>query len=218
MARLTPSLPPKSSRDAPDAREKLATKGLRAWFGENRVLHGIDLSIPELASLPSGSTVKLTFKSNWDIEWDYDYGYVLTTVDGGKNYVSHESEKGYTTSNTDPTAGNPNQNTCQAKYDNGITGSSGSYDEQVQRAADGLRRLSEFGDKHGLYVIVDHGNGLQTLYAHLSSLAIEKGATVARGDTLGIAGATGNSRGVHLHFEVYKDGKRVDPMNYLPQE
>ncbi|GEP35219.1 hypothetical protein NSZ01_29870 [Nocardioides szechwanensis] len=87
----------------------------------------LDLSIPQLATLPTGSTVQLTFKSNWDIEWDYDYGYVLTTVDGGKNYVSHESEKGYTTSNTDPTAGNPNQNTCQAKYDNGITGTSGSY-------------------------------------------------------------------------------------------
>lgn len=100
----------------------------------------LDLSIPELASLPSGSTVKLTFKSNWDIEWDYDYGYVLTTVDGGKNYVSHPSDNGYTTSNTDPTAGNPNQNTCQAKYDNGITGSSGSYEAGTQ-ASD--RKLGE---------------------------------------------------------------------------
>ncbi|MDO9495646.1 MAG: PKD domain-containing protein, partial [Nocardioides sp.] len=88
----------------------------------------LDFSIPELAGLPTGSTVKLTFKSNWDIEWDYDYGFVLTTVDGGKTYESHASENGYTTSNTDPTAGNPNQNTCQAQYDNGITGTSGSYE------------------------------------------------------------------------------------------
>lgn len=89
--------------------------------------HNLDLSIPQLAGLPAGSTVKLTFKSSWDIEWDYDYGYVLTTTDGGKTYTSHASENGYTTSNTDPLAGNPNQNTCQATYDNGLTGTSGSY-------------------------------------------------------------------------------------------
>ena len=71
---------------------------------------------------------------------------------------------------------------------------------------------------YGNYVIVDHGNGLQTLYAHLSSISVRKGEPVGRGQTLGIAGNTGNSRGVHLHFEVYRDGKRVDPMLYLPGE
>ena len=50
----------------------------------------------------------------WDIEWDFDYGYVLTTTDGGETYTSHASENGYTTSNTDPLAGNPNANACQA--------------------------------------------------------------------------------------------------------
>ncbi|GAA4705314.1 PKD domain-containing protein [Nocardioides conyzicola] len=89
--------------------------------------HNLDISIPQLASLPAGSTVNLSFKSNWDIEWDFDYGYVLTTTDGGQTYTSHPSANGYTTSNTDPLAGNPNQNTCQATYDNGITGTSGSY-------------------------------------------------------------------------------------------
>ncbi|MBB6627962.1 immune inhibitor A [Nocardioides sp. KIGAM211] len=89
--------------------------------------HNLDVSIPKLATLPAGSTVNLSFKSNWDIEWDFDYGYVLTTTDGGKTYTSHKSDNGYTTSNTDPLAGNPNQNTCQQTYDNGITGTSGSY-------------------------------------------------------------------------------------------
>ncbi len=89
--------------------------------------HNFDLSIPALADLPADSTVELSLKSNWDIEWDYDYGYVLTTTDGGQTYASHESENGYTTSNTDPLSGNPNQNTCQTRYDNGLTGSSGSY-------------------------------------------------------------------------------------------
>ena len=62
---------------------------------------------------PRAAPSTLSFKSSWDIEWDYDYGYVLTTTDGGKTYTSHASENGYTTSNTDPTAGNPNQNACQ---------------------------------------------------------------------------------------------------------
>ncbi len=52
---------------------------------------------------------------------------MLTTTDGGETYTSNPSENGYTTSNTDPLAGNPNQNACQAKYDNGLTGTSGSY-------------------------------------------------------------------------------------------
>ncbi|GAB6984477.1 PKD domain-containing protein [Nocardioides pyridinolyticus] len=103
--------------------------------------HNLDLSIPALTSLPAGSTVKLSFKSNWDIEWDYDYGYVLTTTDGGKTYTSHASENGYTTSNTDPLAGNPNQNACQTEYDNGLTGSSGSYEAGTE-ASD--RKLSEY--------------------------------------------------------------------------
>jgi M6 family metalloprotease-like protein len=89
--------------------------------------HNFDLAVPGLAELPQGSEVKLEFKSLWDIEWDYDYGFVLTTTDGGKTYTSNPSENGYTTSNTDPLAGNPNANNCQAKYDNGLTGTSGSY-------------------------------------------------------------------------------------------
>ena len=83
--------------------------------------------MPGLADLPAGSTVNLSFKSYWDIEWDYDYGFVLTTTDSGQTYTSHASENGYTTSNTDPLAGNANQNGCQTTYDNGITGTSGSY-------------------------------------------------------------------------------------------
>ena len=111
-----------------------ATKSHAWWSGSGNDFgcspaggHNLDLSIPQLASLPAGSTVNLSFKSNWDIEWDFDYGYVLTTTDGGKTYTSHASENGYTTSNTDPLAGNPNQNTCQETYDNGLTGTSGSY-------------------------------------------------------------------------------------------
>ncbi|MDO9456816.1 PKD domain-containing protein [Nocardioides sp.] len=90
--------------------------------------HNFDLSVPALRTLPAGTPVELRFKSRWDIEWDFDYGYVLTTTNGGSTYTSNPSTEGYTTSNTDLLAGNPNQVGCQATYDNGITGTSGSYD------------------------------------------------------------------------------------------
>ena len=105
--------------------------------------HNFDLAIPEAASLPAGTTLSLDFKSMWDIEWDYDYGYVLTSTNGGKDFASHPSAHDYTTSNTDPLAGNPNQNGCQATYDNGITGTSGSY-EAGSEAAD--RKLGNTPD------------------------------------------------------------------------
>ena len=82
-----------------------------------------DLAIPGAASLPAGSTINLSFKSRWDTEWDFDYGFVMTTVDGGQTYTSHASDNDYTT----PASTNPNTNACQAQYGNGLTGSSGSY-------------------------------------------------------------------------------------------
>lgn len=69
---------------------------------------------------------------------------------------------------------------------------------------------------YGLYVIVDHGNGFKTLYAHLRSIQVQAGQRVEQGQVLGIAGSTGYSTGVHLHFEVHLNGRRVNPLNYLP--
>jgi immune inhibitor A len=85
--------------------------------------HNLDIALPGAKDLPAGSTIKLAFKSLWDIEWDYDYGFVLTSGDNGETYTSHASENGYTTAG----ASNPNQNACQAKFGNGLTGTSGSY-------------------------------------------------------------------------------------------
>ncbi|HLG28349.1 MAG TPA: M23 family metallopeptidase, partial [Paenisporosarcina sp.] len=70
-----------------------------------------------------------------------------------------------------------------------------------------------FGNK----VIVDHKNGLQTTYAHLASINVQNGQTVSSGTKLGIMGSTGRSTGIHLHFEVRKNGSLVNPLNYIKQ-
>jgi hypothetical protein len=67
----------------------------------------------------------------------------------------------------------------------------------------------------GNRVIIDHGNGLMTLYGHLDSLTVAAGDTVQAGQEIGLSGSTGNSSGPHLHFGVQKDGTWVDPAPYL---
>ncbi|WP_051258372.1 M23 family metallopeptidase [Atopococcus tabaci] len=69
----------------------------------------------------------------------------------------------------------------------------------------------------GWYVKIDHGNGLQTLYAHMKtgSLKVKEGQKVKAGQQIGTMGTTGASTGVHLHFEVYLNNKQVNPAPYI---
>ncbi|MCQ2576304.1 MAG: M23 family metallopeptidase [Treponema sp.] len=67
----------------------------------------------------------------------------------------------------------------------------------------------------GNYVIMDHGNGYQTWYAHMSKITTKKGEYINQNGKIGLVGSTGYSTGPHLHFMVYKNGKRIDPMTVL---
>ena len=72
------------------------------------------------------------------------------------------------------------------------------------------------GSGYGNYVVLDHGGGYTTLYAHLSSVSVSVGDMVTQGDTVGITGSTGNSTGPHLHYEVMINGVNQNPLDYLP--
>ena len=86
----------------------------------------------------------------------------------------------------------------------------------VLAAAAGTVLLAGFNSGgYGNYVVIGHGGGLDTLYGHLDSIAVQPGQTVSRGQPIGAEGSTGNSTGAHLHFEVRKNGAPVDPAAYL---
>jgi murein DD-endopeptidase MepM/ murein hydrolase activator NlpD len=86
----------------------------------------------------------------------------------------------------------------------------------ISTAADGTVIFVGSKGGYGNTVIVDHGGGITTLYAHMSSFSTSDGASVARGDVIGGVGQTGTATGNHLHFEVRVDGATTDPIPYLP--
>lgn len=85
----------------------------------------------------------------------------------------------------------------------------------VRAAAAGMVIYANWMSGYGNLVVVDHGNGLSTAYAHNSSLAVSAGQSVAAGEVVSYSGNTGNSTGPHVHFEVRVNGSAVDPLGYL---
>jgi murein DD-endopeptidase MepM/ murein hydrolase activator NlpD len=86
---------------------------------------------------------------------------------------------------------------------------------RVLAAADGVISFAGRDKSYGKLVEITHGNGYVTRYAHNSSLLVEPGQTVRRGDPLALMGSTGRSTGTHLHFEVLRDGRPVNPMSFV---
>jgi len=68
---------------------------------------------------------------------------------------------------------------------------------------------------YGNHIIIDHGYGYQTLYAHMSKVDVRRGQKVKRGDIIGYIGSSGRSTAPHLHYEVIKDGRKINPVNYF---
>lgn len=89
------------------------------------------------------------------------------------------------------------------------------YNRAIKAADNGVVVFAGWDGGYGNKVIIDHRNGFRTVYAHLASISVRVGQTVQKGQHIGIMGSTGNSTGVHLHFEIYRNGVLQNPMKYL---
>ena len=123
---------------------------------------------------------------------------------GGSTYIS----SGY---------GNRSASISGWSFHGGIDIAGGSiYGRPVYASRGGTVIAAVYGNTgYGNYVIIDHGDGYASLYGHCSSLAVSTGQTVSKGQHIANVGSTGNSTGPHLHFEIRKNGVKVNPANYL---
>ncbi len=91
-----------------------------------------------------------------------------------------------------------------------------SYGTDIIASADGVVTSVTYNEGgYGWYIVIYHGNGISTLYAHCSSIISSVGETVHRGQTIAYVGSTGAATGPHIHFEVRENGEPVDPLNYV---
>lgn len=89
-----------------------------------------------------------------------------------------------------------------------------SYGTNVLAANGGTVTTAKYSSSYGYYIVINHGNGMTTLYAHMSKLLVSAGQKVSQGQVIGLVGSTGVSTGPHLHFEVSVNGSRVNPLKY----
>jgi len=88
----------------------------------------------------------------------------------------------------------------------------------IVATADGIVIKVQTDKYLGKNVTISHGNGFTTVYGHMSQFAVKAGQKVKRRDIIGYIGQTGKAAGPHVHYEVWRDGRRVDPRNYLLEE
>jgi M6 family metalloprotease-like protein len=91
--------------------------------------HNLDIQLPELGSVAAGTPVTLSLKSLWDIEWDWDYAFVMVTANQGASYTALPSQRGFTTAATQH---DPNDVACHKQFEHGLTGSAASYSAGTQ--------------------------------------------------------------------------------------
>jgi murein DD-endopeptidase MepM/ murein hydrolase activator NlpD len=85
----------------------------------------------------------------------------------------------------------------------------------VKATADGAVTVQNYDKIRGRYVVLDHGNGFKTKYAHLKKSLVKNGDIVKRGQVIGLVGSSGRSTGPHVHYEIHYDDKVVNPTKFV---
>lgn len=135
------------------------------------------------------------------------------SMGGSSGDGSHSGALGYPTGYRSISAGYPNYSS--GRYHGGVDFPCPSGTAVYAAAGGTVIAALNLNYSYGHYIIIDHGNGLSTLYAHNTTLMVSVGEQVSKGQQIAASGSTGNSTGPHCHFEVRVNGSRVNPMNYL---
>jgi murein DD-endopeptidase MepM/ murein hydrolase activator NlpD len=90
-----------------------------------------------------------------------------------------------------------------------------SYGTRIVATAKGVVTQTGYTNGYGNMVMINHGNGFVSIYGHNSSVSVEVGQTVEKGQTIARMGSTGRSTGVHVHFEIRQNGTAINPYNIL---
>lgn len=166
---------------------------LNGYESEHNVLESVTLSEPTTKVIAVGTVARPTWYPNGYFIWP-TYGTI-------SSYFGYRTIYGSTS------------------YHSGLD-IAASYGNSIMAADGGTVTWSGTGTgsnwSYGNYVIIDHGDGKETLYAHCSSLLVSAGDKVYQGQTIARVGSTGRSTGNHCHFEVRINGTAVNPLSYLP--
>lgn len=147
------------------------------------------------------------------VEAEIQAAYARASRTGSTGSGAHSGALGYPTDYRSISAGYPNYSS--GRYHGGIDFPCPSGSNVYAAASGTVIVAKNLNYSYGHYLIVDHGNGLSTLYAHNTTLLVGVGSHVNKGQIIARSGSTGNSTGPHCHFEVRVNGTRVNPLNYL---
>lgn len=89
---------------------------------------------------------------------------------------------------------------------------------EIYSTGDGVVEKAKYVRGYGNHVVINHGHGYKTLYGHMSKIKVRRGQKITRGGLIGLVGNTGLSSAPHLHYEVFKNGKKVNPIHYFHQD
>lgn len=137
-----------------------------------------------------------------------DDSTVAYSKDTGGGEYAWPTEGGYISSTQGQRWGREHKGVDIARTDR-------STSPPIYAAESGTVKSAGTMNGYGNTVVIDHGNGMETLYGHMSSIKASTGQKVERGQQIGVMGSTGNSTGIHLHFEVHKNGEIMNPLGYI---
>lgn len=158
------------------------------WAADENVLGHKYVSSNDINSVINGVNNIVNTLAHYPDQWPTDGGYITS-------YFGYRS---------DPFTG-------QTKYHNGVDIAVNTGTNVYSCGAGKIYYAGYDEGGYGYFIMVDHGNGLVSLYAHLSKIKVSTGQTVSKGQVIGLSGSTGRSTGPHLHVELRLNGSRITP-------